>query len=154
MTLACCVGECAESSASRHTISWTLLTLEPPPAPHFPPVLVFVLFMENHERGLFFSASLPVDVVLTSLARKYHGYLFSWATIYTFWYHPCEGSSGHLAGCVITCLPPPKRTRVTRPLTVSPLPLPHPASPLCLDCHPRLLSSSSSFLPFAGSLYS
>ena len=30
--------------------------------------------------------------------RRYHGYYFSWAIIYTFWYHPVEMTSGHLAG--------------------------------------------------------
>ena len=55
-------------------------------------MLVFVLFMENHERGLFFGARLPIEEVISAFALKYHGYLFSWATIYTFWYHPCEGT--------------------------------------------------------------
>ena len=26
--------------------------------------------------------------------RKYHGYAFSWAVIYTFWYHPMENTYG------------------------------------------------------------
>ena len=30
--------------------------------------------------------------------RKYHGYVFSWAIIYTFWYHPTDSTIGHLAG--------------------------------------------------------
>lgn len=34
-----------------------------------------------------------VDVV-----HRYHGYLFSWAIIYTFWYHPTDGTRGHLVG--------------------------------------------------------
>jgi hypothetical protein len=25
------------------------------------------------------------------VAKRYHGYVFSWAVIYTFWYHPMEG---------------------------------------------------------------
>ena len=31
-------------------------------------------------------------------AKKYHGYYFSWAIIYTFWYHPTEATMGHLMG--------------------------------------------------------
>ncbi len=30
--------------------------------------------------------------------KRYHGYYFSWAIIYTFWYHPFEMTSGHIAG--------------------------------------------------------
>jgi hypothetical protein len=30
--------------------------------------------------------------------RKYHGYFFSWAVIYTFWYHPMENTYGHALG--------------------------------------------------------
>jgi hypothetical protein len=36
--------------------------------------------------------------------RRYHGYLFSWAVVYTFWYHPMEGTLGHLLGTVYTAL--------------------------------------------------
>ncbi len=32
------------------------------------------------------------------MARRYHGYYFAWATVYTFWYHPMEATSGHLIG--------------------------------------------------------
>ena len=67
-------------------------------------MLVFVLFMENHERGLFMGARLPVAAVVGNFAKKYHGYLFSWSAIYTFWYHPCESTSGHLAGFFYTYL--------------------------------------------------
>jgi hypothetical protein len=30
--------------------------------------------------------------------RRYHGYYFAWATVYTFWYHPMVNTSGHLIG--------------------------------------------------------
>ena len=36
--------------------------------------------------------------------RKYHGYAFSWAVIYTFWYHPMENTFGHAMGFVHTFL--------------------------------------------------
>ena len=35
---------------------------------------------------------------LTEVARRYHGYYFAWAIVYTFWYHPMEATSGHLIG--------------------------------------------------------
>jgi hypothetical protein len=61
-------------------------------------LLVWVLLMENNRRGLFFGKSVPFSKRLIQFARKYHGYFFSWATIYTFWYHPMEPTSGHLIG--------------------------------------------------------
>ena len=36
--------------------------------------------------------------MIIRFARKYHGYFFAWATIYTFWYHPMVSTSGHLIG--------------------------------------------------------
>jgi hypothetical protein len=61
-------------------------------------LLVWVLLMENRRRGMFFGKPLPISKSITRFARKYHGYFFAWATIYTFWYHPMEATSGHLIG--------------------------------------------------------
>ncbi|HLC05217.1 MAG TPA: hypothetical protein VJK02_19460 [Anaerolineales bacterium] len=61
-------------------------------------LLVWVLLMENNRRGLFFGKKLPISAQITRFARKYHGYLFAWAIVYTFWYHPMESSAGHLVG--------------------------------------------------------
>ncbi len=61
-------------------------------------LLVWVLLMENRRRGLFFGKSVPFSTELIRFARKYHGYFFSWAIVYTFWYHPMEATSGHLIG--------------------------------------------------------
>jgi hypothetical protein len=61
-------------------------------------LLVWVLLMENNRRGLFFGKKLPIGQQIIRFARKYHGYLFAWATIYTFWYHPMEPTSGHVIG--------------------------------------------------------
>ena len=44
-------------------------------------------------------ASGPIEYV-----RKYHGYAFSWAVIYTFWYHPMENTFGHVMGFIHTFL--------------------------------------------------
>ena len=64
-------------------------------------VMLFMIYiMENRRRGYFFGKSVPLkfmDTVATPL-RRYHGYYFSWAIIYTFWYHPFEMTSGHIAG--------------------------------------------------------
>ncbi|GIH79786.1 hypothetical protein [Planobispora longispora] len=61
-------------------------------------LLVVVLLMENRRRGLFFGRPAPIGAEVVGFARKYHGYLFSWAAVYTFWYHPMEATSGHLIG--------------------------------------------------------
>lgn len=61
-------------------------------------LLVVVLLMESRRRGLFVGHGRPFPADVVGFARKYHGYLFSWAAIYTFWYHPMENTSGHLIG--------------------------------------------------------
>ncbi|MCK2220580.1 hypothetical protein MF672_043280 [Actinomadura sp. ATCC 31491] len=61
-------------------------------------LLVAVLLMENRRRGLFLGRPAPIRQELVAFARRYHGYLFSWAAVYTFWYHPMENTSGHLIG--------------------------------------------------------
>ena len=63
-------------------------------------LLVIVLLMENQRRGLFFGHKVRGTVLAESARalRKYHGYYFAWATIYTFWYHPMVSTPGHLLG--------------------------------------------------------
>lgn len=61
-------------------------------------MLVFVLIMETPRRGLFFGKKLPFLQEFARLIRKYHGYYFSLAAVYTFWYHPMEATGGHLVG--------------------------------------------------------
>jgi hypothetical protein len=61
-------------------------------------LLVWVLLMENSRRGLFFGKKLPISQRIIRFARKYHGYYFAWAIVYTFWYHPMENTWGHLVG--------------------------------------------------------
>ncbi|RME43867.1 MAG: hypothetical protein D6791_14510 [Chloroflexi bacterium] len=61
-------------------------------------LLVWVLLMENNRRGMFFGKRLPLSQEIIRTARKYHGYFFAWAIVYTFWYHPMEPTSGHLIG--------------------------------------------------------
>ena len=62
-------------------------------------MLIIVLMMEAPKRGLFFGrASFCWNMEAVAVAKRYHGYVFSWAVIYTFWYHPMEGYFGHLFG--------------------------------------------------------
>jgi len=61
-------------------------------------MLVAILIMENKRRGMFFGKPLPLNERATRAIRKYHGYYFSWAILYTFWYHPMEFNAGHLLG--------------------------------------------------------
>jgi hypothetical protein len=61
-------------------------------------LLVWVLLMENNRRGMFFGKPLPISKEIIRFARKYHGYFFGWATVYTFWFHPAVSTSGHLVG--------------------------------------------------------
>lgn len=67
-------------------------------------LLVMVLLMENNRRGLVFGAKAPGLKGAGQFARKYHGYVFAWAVIYTFWYHPMEATLGHVLGTVYTLL--------------------------------------------------
>ncbi len=69
-------------------------------------MLVMILLMENKRRGLFFGYRVKGAVMEESgrILRKYHGYVFSWAVIYTFWYHPMEATPMHLIGTLYTAL--------------------------------------------------
>jgi len=67
-------------------------------------LLIWVLLMENNTRGLAFGYPAPFSKELIHFARKYHGYYFSWAVVYTFWYHPAEATQGHLWGFFYTFL--------------------------------------------------
>lgn len=61
-------------------------------------MLVFILILEAPRRGLILGKKVPFRKAFVDMVRHYHGYLFSWALIYTFWYHPMERTFGHLAG--------------------------------------------------------
>ncbi len=61
-------------------------------------MLVWILIMENNRRGMFFGKRVPISKEIIRFARKYHGYFFAWATVYTFWYHPAVSTPGHLLG--------------------------------------------------------
>lgn len=61
-------------------------------------LLVIVLIIENPRRGMFFGKKVPIKKQVVDLLKKYHGYYFSWAIIYTFWFHPIELTQGHILG--------------------------------------------------------
>jgi hypothetical protein len=65
-------------------------------------LLIWVLLMENPRRGLFFGKKVNFAKDVITWARKYHGYFFSLAIVYTFWYHPAEPTQGHLLGFFYT----------------------------------------------------
>jgi hypothetical protein len=61
-------------------------------------MLVWILLMENKRRGIFWGKKISIKDETIRWARKYHGFVFAWATVYTFWFHPTEPTSGHLIG--------------------------------------------------------
>lgn len=61
-------------------------------------MLCVILIIENKRRGMFFGYKAPFSERIISFAKKYHGYLFAWAIVYTFWFHPMVSTPGHLAG--------------------------------------------------------
>lgn len=67
-------------------------------------MLVFVLVMENGRRGIVFGKSSQFINDNSGFLRRYHGYYFSWAIIYTFWFHPIEDNLGHLLGTFYTLM--------------------------------------------------
>ncbi len=78
----------------------------PPQYPQYAVILllVWVLLMENGRRGLVLGKRVPIGKQISSFALKYHGYVFSWAILYTFWYHPMHPSVSHLSGFLYTLL--------------------------------------------------
>eukprot|EP01129_Flabellula_baltica_P000731 TRINITY_DN10694_c0_g1_i1.p1 TRINITY_DN10694_c0_g1~~TRINITY_DN10694_c0_g1_i1.p1 ORF type:complete len:461 (+),score=43.06 TRINITY_DN10694_c0_g1_i1:29-1384(+) len=71
-------------------------------------ILVMILLIEYKHRGIIFgypeSGNFGIFNISVKLARKYHGYLFSWGAIYTFWYHPMESTVAHFFGFMHTAM--------------------------------------------------
>jgi hypothetical protein len=62
-------------------------------------LLLVVILMENRRRGIAFGRHWGGFVEQAgAITRRYHGYYFAWATIYTFWYHPMVFTPGHALG--------------------------------------------------------
>jgi hypothetical protein len=61
-------------------------------------MLVIMLIMTNGRRGLFFGKKVKLPSKGVQGAFKVHSYYIAWALVYTFWFHPTEGTWGHLLG--------------------------------------------------------
>lgn len=61
-------------------------------------MLFIILAMENRRRGLFFGKKVTFRQEFYRWMRDYHGYTFSFAVIYTFWFHPMVPTWGHILG--------------------------------------------------------
>ena len=68
--------------------------------------LTVALLMQQTERGIVFGFSLNSQTLtlLTNVVRRFHGYVFIWAIVFTFWYHPVEAGIEHLSGFFIILL--------------------------------------------------
>ena len=76
-------------------------------------LLMMILIMEYRDRGIAFgwpvasdkgaiSSALRLDPTPSNIVRRYHGYAFAWASVYTFWFHPMENTLGHALGLAYT----------------------------------------------------
>ncbi|MCC7447407.1 MAG: hypothetical protein IT324_08335 [Anaerolineae bacterium] len=63
-------------------------------------MLIVILAMETPRRGLFFGRKVNFRKAFIDGLKQYHGYFFSFAVIYTFWFHPMFPTWGHLVGFV------------------------------------------------------
>jgi len=61
-------------------------------------MLVLILMMLNRRRGLFFGRKVRLPERGVAALSNIHGYFIAWAVIYTFWFHPMEGTLGHVIG--------------------------------------------------------
>lgn len=61
-------------------------------------LLMVVLAFEMPRRGLVWGRGRRLPGRAVEVLKRTHGYLFTWALVYTFWYHPTEGTWGHLIG--------------------------------------------------------
>jgi hypothetical protein len=63
-------------------------------------MLSIILIMENQRRGLFLGkkAGKPFTANVAAFFRMAHKYIFAWALIYTFWFHPMATDPQLLSG--------------------------------------------------------
>ena len=61
-------------------------------------MLVMMLILLNQRRGLFFGRKVALPPLGVSTTQRVHGFYIAWAIVYTFWFHPMEGTAGHLLG--------------------------------------------------------
>ncbi|MEM5947202.1 hypothetical protein WKV44_01470 [Spirochaetia bacterium 38H-sp] len=82
-------------------------------------MLIILLFMLEGRRGLFFGKKIGIKDKLRKPVRKWHGIYISWALVYTFWFHPMEGSYGLLAGFIYMFLLFIQTSMVGKPIHTS-----------------------------------
>lgn len=61
-------------------------------------MLMIVLALEVPRRGLFWGRVQSLPGGAFEGLKRSHGTIFTWALVYTFWYHPTVGTFGHLMG--------------------------------------------------------
>jgi hypothetical protein len=61
-------------------------------------MLVLILILMNKRRGLFFGKRIKLHNKSYQAANIFHPFYIAWALVYTFWFHPTEGTLGHLLG--------------------------------------------------------
>lgn len=61
-------------------------------------MLFVIMMLENRRRGMFFGKKLNFRKEFYDWLKRYHGYAFSFAVIYTFWFHPMVATVGHVVG--------------------------------------------------------
>ncbi|MHA2296082.1 MAG: hypothetical protein ACXAEU_21665 [Candidatus Hodarchaeales archaeon] len=63
-------------------------------------MLVFLLIMQNRQRGMILGkkAGKPITREVARVFMKMHMYVFSWALVYTFWFHPMDNDPQLLTG--------------------------------------------------------
>ena len=63
-------------------------------------MLAIVLILENSRRGFFIGhrAGKPFTAQVTGFFRRAHMYIFAWALVYTFWFHPMATDPQLLSG--------------------------------------------------------
>jgi len=76
-------------------------------------MISLIMLIEYRDRGIMFmwpnarstdrfAKKLRLNQKPINYIRKYHGYYFSWAIVYTFWYHPMENTWAHTTGFLHT----------------------------------------------------
>jgi hypothetical protein len=60
--------------------------------------VIIMLVMLTPRRGLLLGLKLPISEGGLAFINRWHGLSISWALVYTFWFHPTEGSIGLLWG--------------------------------------------------------
>lgn len=65
-------------------------------------MLVVVLIIENRRRGFILGRKIerPFTVGVTRYFQKNHMYIFAWALVYTFWFHPMAADPQLLSGFI------------------------------------------------------